>query len=99
MIEKIVQTAKQTVNAIVDIQSARPSLLLGVRVAASRVCIHCSRMALAASAPDHNQKQAVPKSGDSSAACPGASVVGAIDFANSRDRATRMARKRMLFIN
>ncbi len=36
-----------------------------MRVAASRVCIHCSRMALAASAPDHSQKQAVPTSDDS----------------------------------
>ena len=52
MIEKIVHTAKQTVKAIVDIQSARPSLLLGVRAVASRACIHCSPYGPCGAAPD-----------------------------------------------
>jgi hypothetical protein len=42
MIEKIVHTAKQTVNAIVDIQSARPCVL-DAWPAVSSVLINCSR--------------------------------------------------------
>jgi hypothetical protein len=46
MIAKIVQTAKQTVNAIVDIQSARRCASDFTRPVVSSLRIKCSRAAL-----------------------------------------------------
>jgi hypothetical protein len=47
------------VNAIVDIQSARPSLLLGVRAMASRACIRYSPYGPCGAAPDQGRSNRV----------------------------------------